>query len=70
MIDTDGTIFYKIGLTNNISNRIRQIPYEVELIKSVELDKYESVYLEKSLLKDVLPYIPLIKFSGYTECFI
>lgn len=70
IIDIDETIFYKFGLTNNINNRIRQIPYNVELISFVKISKYDAVYLESFLLKNKTKYIPLIKFSGYTECYL
>ena len=70
MIDEDGTIFYKIGLTNNLKNRQRQLPYTVELLNSIILNKYDAVYLEYFLLKNVKKYIPLKTFKGYTECYI
>ena len=70
MRDTDNTVFFKIGLTTNLINRIHKIPYKVEVIKQFKLDKYEAVYFEYNYLQKVNRYKPLKKFRGYTECFI
>lgn len=70
IVDIDGTIFYKIGLTTNLTNRLYKIPYNVEIIKSFKMDKYEAVYFEHNYLQNVNKYKPLKSFKGYTECFI
>ena len=70
MIDTDNQIFYKYGLAKNIKTRLYYIPYEAEVLELTKLNKYEAIYKEKELLSNVNKYIPLIKFGGYTECFI
>lgn len=69
MKDIDGTIFYKYGLTKNLRNRLYQIPYEVTVISSNAMTKYDAVYKEKELLKEINNYIPLEQFGGHTECF-
>lgn len=70
MIDDDGTVFYKYGLTKNLKQRLEKISYNVSIVKTIILDKYEATYLEYNLLKNVKKYIPIKKFKGYTECFI
>ena len=70
LIDEDNTIFYKYGITTDLKKRVHNIGYEVEIIKSIELDLYEAIYLEKKMLENVIKYIPKIKFGGYTECFV
>ena len=50
LIDEDNTIFYKYGITTDLKKRLYNIGYEVEIVKSIELDLYEAIYLEK---KDV-----------------
>lgn len=69
MIEEDGTIFYKIGLSKSINKRIWKIPYKVEILETLTLNKYDAIYLEHNLLKEVNKYIPKIIFKGYTECF-
>lgn len=70
MTDINNQVFFKYGLTKNIKNRLYQIPYNVEILELIELNKYEGVYKEKKLLEQVTSYIPLTKFGGHTECFI
>ena len=68
--EDDGTIFYKIGLTKNLKNRLYYIPYKVNIISVIEISKYDAIYLEKKLLTNVNSYSPKIKFGGHTECYI
>lgn len=69
MIEDDGTIFYKYGLSKAVQKRIWKIPYNVEILETLTLNKYDAVYLEHNSLKEVNKYIPKIIFKGYTECF-
>ena len=68
--DIDGTIFYKYGLTKNLHNRLYNIPYTAKIITCEEISKYEAIYKERESLNNIIKYIPLNKFGGYTECFI
>lgn len=70
IVDDDDTVFYKYGLTRNIKIRLEKIPYKVEILKTITIDKYEAIYLEKTLLTNIKKYTPIKKFGGYTECFI
>ena len=70
IVDDDGTIFYKVGLTTNLKGRIHKIPYNVKVIKTLEIDKHEAVYFEQNYLNGVTKYKPLRHFKGYTECFV
>ena len=63
-------VFFKYGLTKNIRNRLYYIPYDVEILELIELNKYDAVYKERELLEKVTSYTPLTKFGGHTECFI
>lgn len=68
--DIDGTVFYKYGLTKDLTKRLYYIPYEVIILSCEEFNKYEAIYKEKELLYDKVSYIPLNKFGGHTECFL
>lgn len=68
--DEDGTVFYKYGLTKNLNNRLYYIPYTPEIISTEELSKYDAIYKERELLKDIISYNPIINFGGHKECFI
>ena len=64
--------FYKIGITSKyIEERMKQIPYNYEILMIKE-DNPELIYdLENSLHKNFKKnkYIPNIKFNGYKECY-
>ena len=70
MEDLDGTIFYKYGLSIKVKQRLEKIPYKCKILKTIEVDKYEAIYMEDRLLSKETKYTPLKKFKGYTECFI
>ena len=70
MEDLNGTIFYKYGLSINVKQRLEKIPYKCKVLKTIEVDKYEAIYIEDILLSKETKYIPLKQFKGYTECFI
>jgi len=69
LIEEDGTIFYKYGLTKNIKNRLWKIPYKVEILELALMNKYDAIWLEYNSLKNVNRYVPQKIFKGYTECF-
>lgn len=68
--EIDGTVFYKYGLTKDLKQRLYQIPYDIKVLSCVEYSKYDAIYKEKELLKEVNSYIPLETFGGHTECFL
>lgn len=68
--DTDGTVFYKHGLSKNMRNRLYHIPYKVDVIEAILMNKYDAIYSEIEMLQNKQKYCPLIKFGGHTECFI
>ncbi len=70
MIDINGQVFFKYGLSKNLKYRLYGIPYDVEILDTQLFNKYDAVYKEKELLANINNYTPLIKFGGYTECFI
>ena len=69
MEDLNGIIFYKYGLSINVKQRLEKIPYKCKVLKTIEVDKYEAIYMEDKLLSKETKYIPLKQFKGYTECF-
>ena len=70
MKDLDGTIFYKYGLSIRVKQRLEKIPYKCKILKIIEVDKYEAIYIEDKLLSKETKYTPLKQFKGYTECFV
>lgn len=70
MIEENGVVFYKYGLTKHIKSRMHKIPYKVEILEILELNKYEAIYKEYSLLQNKVQYSPIKAFKGYTECYI
>ena len=66
--------FYKIGITSQAITRrfrVNDLPYKVEEIRIVELNRYTAVLLESTLhaINIKYSYNPINKFEGYTECF-
>lgn len=70
LVEDNGFEFYKYGLTKNIKSRLKNIPYTVEVLELLTLNKYDAVYKEIELLKNVEKYIPQKIFGGYNECFV
>lgn len=70
LIEDNGFEFYKYGLTKDIKTRLKNIPYNVEILELLTLNKYDAVYKEIELLNNVEKYIPQKTFGGYNECFI
>jgi hypothetical protein len=63
--------FYKIGISKNLKERFKIIPYNVEIIEIISSNKYDSYYIEQNyhnILKE-FKYEPKTKFPGQTECF-
>lgn len=69
LIDDDETIFYKYGLAKNVKSRLWKIPYKVEILETILLNKYDAIWKEYDSLKKVNRYTPQRIFGGYTECF-
>lgn len=69
--------FYKIGITNDIRNRITliksraSIDYRPEIITYKEMSLFDAVKYENVLHNKYkfLSYIPDLRFEGQTECF-
>lgn len=64
--------FYKIGITTtSINNRLKQIPYNVEIIELINTNLYDGYYQEQQLHEELsqFKYYPQIKFGGKNECF-
>ena len=70
LIEDDGFEFYKYGLTKNIKTRLKNIPYNAEVLELTMLNKYDAVYKEIEVLNNVEKYIPQKTFGGYNECFV
>lgn len=71
-----GESFYKIGISKNVSNRVRGItcesPYSCDIVVSVFFKDAAHVYdMEKLLHKDYISvkYNPKYRFAGDSECF-
>lgn len=63
--------FYKFGITyNTVKERARKIPYNYELVEVVEGNAKDIFEKEVEFSKKVKRYEPIIKFNGYSECFI
>ncbi len=76
-IEHNGVIFYKLGITTDIKIRIRLILDElvdarIDILQESWSNTIECVILEKYLLSLVKDnrYKHLVRFGGYTECFI
>ena len=64
--------FYKIGITTtSINNRLKQIPYNAEIIELINTNLYDGFYQEQQLHEELsqFKYNPQIKFGGKNECF-
>lgn len=64
--------FYKIGITTtSINSRLKQIPYNVEIIELINTNLYDGYYQEQKLHEELhqFRYYPQIKFGGKNECF-
>ena len=70
LIEDDGFEFYKYGLTKDIKTRLKNIPYNAEVLELTMLNKYDAVYKEIEMLNNVEKYIPQKTFGGYNECFV
>ena len=70
LIEDNGFEFYKYGLTKDIKTRLKNIPYNAEVLELTMLNKYNAVYKEIELLNNVERYIPQKTFGGYNECFV
>lgn len=70
LIEDDGFEFYKYGLTKDIKTRLKNIPYNAEVLELTMLNKYDAVYKEIEVLNNVEKYIPQKTFGGYNECFV
>jgi len=53
MTEKNGFEFYKYGLTKDIKTRLHNIPYKAEILEIEELSKYDAIYKEIELLKNV-----------------
>jgi len=76
-ISSDTEIFYKIGLSVNITNRFKQIRtnnnYRIKLLEC-RPGTASDLFVEEQELKNYfkqlkINYEPNYKFPGYTECF-
>lgn len=68
----ENEVFYKVGITTTpISNRFRQIPYNIEIIELIDTNLYDGYNQEKQIHKQLSKskYSPQIQFGGKTECF-
>jgi hypothetical protein len=68
----DNECFYKIGITSTpINNRLKQIPYNIEIIELINTNLYDGYYQEQQLHEELsqFKYHPQIKFGGKNECF-
>jgi len=66
-------VFYKIGISKQLSTRIRQIPYDTKIILNIPIQLYDAFTLEQEFLKSYgyrNRYNPINKFGGDKECFI
>lgn len=64
--------FVKIGITSRSADeRLREFPYNYTILKTIVGDTRYIVRLEKRINNMFVDkkYTPMIKFSGYTECF-
>jgi hypothetical protein len=64
--------FYKIGITfRKLEKRFKQIPYKVEVVKTIEGEANYIYDLEKELHRKnkEFSYKPKIEFAGQYECF-
>ncbi len=64
--------FYKIGLAKNVKQRLWDIPYKKEIIKTLKGNIKDLYPLEQSIrnLVKQFKYLPIINFAGKNECFI
>lgn len=69
----DKESFFKIGITVHRYCRFYEIMksgYKVDIVcMFMGIEYLKALYLESSLKSIFNPYLPKIKFGGYTECF-
>lgn len=64
--------FYKIGVSarDNINERFKRFnEYKWKLLKYIKGPMSDIITVEHNIKESIEPYVPLIKFGGYTECF-
>ena len=72
MLDVN-VVFYKIGISKQLKNRLRVIPYESTIVYQENGNLYDMFIKEQTFLKSYgyrNRYSPKIKFGGDKECFI
>jgi len=71
----ENEVFYKVGITQNIRERIKKSDmlseYSVEVVEYVQLSNLDCAILESEIHStyEHIRYIPNHKFSGWTECY-
>lgn len=68
----DSEVFYKVGITFTLKRRLREIPYETEIVKSFQSMDVGFIFdLESKIKLDMAEYryTPQIYFGGISECF-
>lgn len=73
-LTNENEIFYKIGITiNSMKQRIKGIPYKIEIIKVIKTNLYNACLIEEELHNKLrqndFRYIPKIEFGGMYECY-
>ena len=73
----NGETFYKIGISKEINNRHYRINkasgYKIELLNLIHDTRYNCEVLAEKLQRKrqrERKYTPLIKFAGWTECYV
>lgn len=65
--------FFKVGITNNLSQRLAQYPKTLNytVLSATDMLLYDAFILEQYILTqyDQHQYYPTVVFGGYTECF-
>ena len=69
MVDKNGTIFIKLGVSKNINNRVSKYQNNFTLLKLIDTNLYDAIYLEDEISEKFkeYKYTPYY-FKGYTEC--
>lgn len=70
-LDGDGESFIKVGISSNIENRFKSIPYSCTVLKLIS-GSATSIYVREQQVHKMLKeqrYIPQKRFGGKYECY-
>ncbi len=70
---SEDEVFLKVGITkNDIVTRMREVPYEYDVVDTIKTNLYDAINMESLILFELSDksYNPINKFGGHTECIL